>query len=306
MFRLIVVCLLASVGCGGSPAGVAATPEAGPPAEAATTAEGATTPANICDGAPALKLRVFVEPQNARELRGSIVRVENGSPSFMVDGSCTYWMSGGWVEDALSRDLGWRTGQLDASLQQELERAIPVASLGDLEDCVSNAGSFDMSTRSFRAATSRARCIQGGPRFEAAWSFIQSHSADLWAQAVPLDGRMRVEAVPPTSGDDSKTYAWPVGEQLSAFLLPQTSEANDLSFVSGVSRLITDLTASKQLRLLRDQYISDRRAAPGLFHDGQQMTDPSSTALVYLRDELPYEDSRGLLPFSDAPTGPAP
>lgn len=250
----------------------------------------------ICDGASELKLRVFVEPQNGRELRGSVVRVENGYPSLMVDGSCAYWIGGGWIEDSLGRDLDWRRGQLDTSLEQALERAIPISRLADLGDCQSSAGIFDKSARSFRGVTSMASCIQGGPRFEAAWSFIQAHAADLWNQAVPLDQGLRVEAVI-SGGDDSKTYPWPVSEALSAFVLPDGNGIN----ASGVSRLIADVAAAQQLRQLREQYFSDRRAAPGLFYDGQKMGDQNTTALVYMRDQLPYEDSQGLLPFSDPP-----
>lgn len=245
----------------------------------------------ICDGEAALKLRVLVEPQPDRELRGSVVRVENGYQSFAIDGKCDYWMSPEWFDDPLSRDLGWRRGHADADLERALEEAFPLAHLDTLQDCMPTPAFFDGSASAIHSATSSATCVQGGPRFDAAWSVIESRAADLWSQATPLDGGIRVAAVLPSSGDDSKAYAWPSAEPLLTFLV-----ADDKAQAAGVSLTITDPATAQALRALRDQYISDRRAAPGLFYDGQKMNDPDTTALVYMRDQLPYEDAQGLWP----------
>ena len=258
----------------------------------------------ICDGSAGARLRIFVEPQNARELRGSIVRVENGYPSLMIDGSCGYWIGGGWIEDPMTRDLGWRQGHLDAALEQELRMLVNLGNLSSLQDCMTNTVT-DASTRSLRAATSRARCIQGGPHFEAAWSWATRNAPDLWRQGVPLNGGIRVEAIPLHAGDDSNAYVWPSGMPLAALILPDNEGSNQSS--SGVSTLITDTERAQALRALRDQYIADRTASPGLFFDGQKMTDEDNTsATVFMRDQLPYEDNTGLLPFSDAPASAAP
>jgi hypothetical protein len=130
------------------------------------------------------------------------------------------------------------------------------------------------------------------------------HAPDLWNEGAPLDQGIHVEVVLPNDGDNSKAYAWPSGAPLNALILP---DGSSLTFTSGVSTLITDPGRAQPLRMLRDEYIADRRAAPGLFHDGQKMTDENNTnALVYTRDQLPYEDDRGLLPFSDPADPPAP
>jgi len=114
-----------------------------------------------------------------------------------------------------------------------------------------------------------------------------------------LDEGIRVEAVSVNGGDDSKSYVWPSGMPLAALTLPDGGAA-DLPSASGVSTLVTDLERARALRALRAQYIAERTASPGLFYDGQKMMDENDTsALVYMRDQLPYEDSDGLLPFSD-------
>lgn len=277
------------IACGG--ANHSAAPAEGGDAEAAP----------ICDGSASLRLRIFIEPQNARELRGGIVRVENGYPSLMIDGSCGYWISGGWIEEPLSRDLGWRRGHLDAELESELRKVVPIGNLATLEDCKFSTAA-DVPTRSLRAATSRARCIEGGSRFEAAWSWVMLHAPDLWRQGVPLDEGIRVEAVSPNGGDHSESYVWPPGMPLAALILSDVESGADPALASGVSALVTDLVRARALRALRAQYIADRTASPGLFFDGQKMTDEDDTsATVFMRDQLPYEDNAGLLPFSDAP-----
>jgi hypothetical protein len=284
MRRLLAATALLGLGCSGG---------GGP---------GVATSSLICDGTPALKLRLYVEPENMRELRGSIVRVENGFPSFMLDGACNYWMSGDWNDSAepLARDLGWRTGHVDADLQRQLEQTLPLEHLDELADCQSTVGLFDASALTISSATSHATCVRGGPRFERAWSLVEARGADLWSQGAPLDGGIRVEAVAFSSGDSSQAYPWPASQPLGALMLPDdVAPQDDKQFTSGVSTLISDPATAAQLRQLRDQYIADRHATPGFFFDGQKMDDHGTQATVYMRDQLPYEDAQGLLRFPD-------
>jgi hypothetical protein len=69
-----------------------------------------------------------------------------------------------------------------------------------------------------------------------------------------------------------------------------------------MSKLI-DPADAPPFRALRDKYIADVAASPELYvnWDGQKMTDGKRTAFVYMRDAIPYEDARGLLPFSGPP-----
>lgn len=87
-------------------------------------------------------------------------------------------------------------------------------------------------------------------------------------------------------------YAWPIAAALGSFVLGSGDW-----FRSGVSRIVDDPGSARQLRALRDRYLADRAAQPGLYGDGLMTADQNSTALVSMRDAIPYEDAQGLLRF---------
>jgi hypothetical protein len=62
---------------------------------------------------------------------------------------------------------------------------------------------------------------------------------------------------------------------------------------------VDDPEAARQLRAIRDRYVADRTAQPGLYSnwDGLIATDQATTAVVFMRDAIPYEDAQGLLKF---------
>ena len=113
-----------------------------------------------------------------------------------------------------------------------------------------------------------------------------------------MDGPLHVSAVGPTALPPTSTsppaYAWPISPPLASFIL----ESSDWS-QRGVSHLVDDPDAARQLRTMRDQYLADRTAQPGLYvnWDGLFAADQSTMAIVYVRDAIPYEDARGLLTF---------
>jgi hypothetical protein len=254
-----------------------------------------TAPAvHVCDGAQALRLRFFKPGVPSKELRGSGVRVENGYPSFAVDGKCSYWMNAGWFNGEMyvdSRDLGWRSGQVDADLEAELD-TLPLGHLDTLADCMTNSV-FDSAPWVISDESSGAGCVASGPRHLAAIQMVSSRAVDLWARATPLSGGLWLSAVVANEAT-SKAYAWPVQEPLASFVIPDDPSGSGLV---GVSRLVEDAAVAAQLRALKAQYIEDRKAAPGLFLDGQKMSDGVTDAIVYMRDQLPYEDEHGLLPL---------
>ena len=55
----------------------------------------------LCDGQQHLRLWALLGG-GGPETDGSYVRVENGSPVLTIDGTCSYWVGGGWSEDALA------------------------------------------------------------------------------------------------------------------------------------------------------------------------------------------------------------
>lgn len=254
----------------------------------------------LCDQAQHLRLWVLVEPQLGRELAGSQVRVENGVPFLSIDGTCSYWINGGWAEDALSRDRGIRTGTLTTAQVATIEQTLPLGDVGPLGDCISVAGQFDVATRTIATEAATARCPSTGMRFDAAWSVLKTLAQALWDSGTPMDGALHVSAVdaPYDSSTSPAAYTWPIAMPLSSFILDPGKDGINL-MNAGVSHLVSDADAAKSLRALRDQYLLDRSAQPGLYSgwDGLKTTDSVDVALVYMRDAVPYEDASGLLHF---------
>lgn len=259
----------------------------------------ATSPPAICNGSSAVVLRAYIEPDLSRELPGSSVRVENGFPSIVIDGKCKYWLNGGWLEDSLARDLGWRAGVLSAQVAATLESVIDVDHLSDSNDCTYSAGMSDYSIMTIRSLKSSASCRgTAGSKFSADWKVLQDSAVTLWEQAIPLDQGIHVAAVSASSAAPGGPvpYAWPTGIDLGSLILdPQQASLNS----TGLSQLV-ELPDATQLRQLRDQYLGDVKAEPGAYvnWDGLEVTDGTRVAVVFMRDALPYEDPKGLLPLS--------
>jgi hypothetical protein len=255
----------------------------------------------LCDGVQHLRLWVLLRPGGS-ELRGSAVRVENGYGLLAIDGTCSYWIGGGWTEDAFSRDLPFRTGKVSDADVRAIEAGLPIDDVTSLRDCPPPpAGLFDYSVRDIRSEVATAACVGSAPeltagtRFEAAWMTVEAVATRLWTDGTPMDGPLHVSAVEASGGASRPApYAWPIAAPLGSFLL----DSSDW-FRIGVSRLVDDPDSARQLRALRDRYLADRTAQPGLFvsWDGLEVTDQSGTALVYMRDAIPYEDAQGLLKF---------
>jgi hypothetical protein len=253
----------------------------------------------LCDGMAHLRLWALIAPRD--EVRGSMVRVENGLPFIAIDGTCSYWLGGGWTDDPLSRDRPIRTGKMTDADVALVERAVPLGDMSNLGDCPSPpAGLFDYSYKIIRVATTEKRCFTGAPsltagtRFESAWSVLEEMAGRACMGGTPLDGALHVSAVDATAGGSMAAYTWPIPFPLSSVVL----QAMDW-MKAGVSRSLDDPDSVRELRALRDRYLSDRTAQPGLFAnwDGLKVADQTGTAYVYMRDATPYEDEHGLLTF---------
>lgn len=251
----------------------------------------------MCDGSNRVRMRALIEPALSREDYGSAVRVENGYPSIAIDGLCSYIIGGGWTEDASGRDRGWRSGRLDPTVEARLSSVLDLTALDRLQDCTLGGANFDLASRVLIAANSRARCEGGdGPRFEDAWRTIADTAADLWSHGTPLSGPIRASAT--SAWSTSRPYQWPLTTALSTFIRDADESTQAGPNVAGTSRLVEGADAAV-LRALREQFLSDREATPGLFLGGMAVSDGVTTATLYMRDALPYEDNDGLLQFSD-------
>lgn len=252
----------------------------------------------LCDGLPHLRLWAFLTPMS--DSIGATVRIENGYPFVAIDGTCAYRVDGGWVNDPLGRDRPIRTGQLSADQIQSLDRNVPVSALTPLADCPPGSdGLFDAPTRVFRTATEQVTCagFGTGTRFDRSWTVVAALASALWDTGTAVaDRAIHVSAVSaaPEPPPAPLPYAWPLSLPLSSFLL----QGPDLDR-PGVSHAVADPVEAAALRAVRDQYLKDRAAQPGLYSnwDGVQVTDQTMTAFVYLRDATPDESSDGLLQF---------
>jgi len=251
----------------------------------------------VCDGSARLRLRFFFATFLGRNYNASTVEVEQGAPSFAVDGECSYWIDAGWmtVPDGVDfRHLGWRTGKVAPELEAELNE-LPLGQLNTVADCVPTA-IFDSPPRVISDDMSGGGCVESGPRLDAAWDIVASRAPELWARGTPATGRgVWVSAVEARS-DTSRAYAWPLTEPLASFVLPP-----ELWSSVGVSRLVTEAEGASELRALLARYAEDKKATPGYFQGGNIMSDGVTYAVLYQRDALPYEDERGLWPFSGPP-----
>jgi hypothetical protein len=279
------------LGCGSSAApkdgGVIAVDASTGDAALADAAPADAPPVVLCDGVAHLRLWALGEA--GREVGGSTVRTELGYPFVVVDGTCTYWVGGGSSEDPLGRDLPLRTGMLTQVEAGMLERAIPLDGVAALDDCHPVPGSFDVGVRSIRAASGVARCESSGAVFDAAWSTLDAAAEQLRTRGTPMTGAIHVAALASDGAPTLTPYAWPLTEPLSSFIV---TVAPDGSGRAG-SHLVSDADAAAKLRALRDRYLIDRAASPGLFvnWDGLQATDQATTATVFMRDAIPYEDA---------------
>lgn len=244
----------------------------------------------LCDGSQGLTLRVFVSGNPGQEVLGSAVRVENGYPSFAVDGQCRYFISGGWGVNAQGRDEGWRQGMVDAALRGKLERMAGMEDLRTLNDCGSSE-LIDSGPLVIANTRSSLRCTGSqGRRVTAVFDAVDPA---LWAQGAPLDQALHITAWEGLGGRALEArYAWP-----NELALQDYFEADTNVFFEepvGNSRLVP-ATDAGPLRSLRERYLSDTRGMPSL--DGIPVRDGDLSAAVFVRDALPYEDERGLWPL---------
>jgi len=263
------------------------------------TAEPDARGGTLCNGEQHLRLWALIGG-GGMEAAASYVRIENGLPVITIDGTCTYWVGGGWSEDALSEDRPFHTGRLSDADVRAIEESVPLDDIATLSDCEPNVTVPDGPTFIIRTAKALATCggittpSHPGTRFLAAWATMQTIARASWQAGAPVDGALHVSAVSVSSAGMPPPYAWPIAAPLDTFV----PAAGDL-FKSGVSRLVDDPDSARKLRAMREQYLADWTAQPmpGVAN-ALAATDQSGLAfLVYMRDAIPYEDAQGLLKF---------
>lgn len=254
----------------------------------------------LCDGADALTLRIFSPPQPEREFLGGGVRIENGYPSFAVDGQCRYYISGGWrgEDSRMGRDVGWRTGHLSDDLRRSLEE---IAGSEDLAEryptCVVD-GTHDAVDIVVANSGSAVRCVQSGNAgVRDVFEFVNERAQRLRDGGEPVSGHLHVTAWGGlTRAERPEPYEWP-----PELVLADYFEADATVYAAtsdGLSQRVSGSEAAP-LRQLRERYLNDLQSRPPSAYDaeGIPITDGNLVARLFMRDALPYEDENGVWPI---------
>jgi hypothetical protein len=251
----------------------------------------------LCDGVRHLRV-AMAYVGGGPGAPGSTVRSENGYSLFAVDGTCTYWIAGGWTDAPSGKDFPVRTGMLSDVDARVLDDSLPRGDDGALGGGCSPGLASDAPDRVIRTETMPDPCGQiplssaALIQFEAAWTTLRTIGGRLWEDGTSMADALHVSAVAASAGARPTVYAWPLALPLSGFVIDSSDR-----YKSGVSRLVDDPAAATQLRALRDRFLSDQAALPAGSGSDLLATDQSTTAFVYMRDAIPYEDARGLLQF---------
>jgi hypothetical protein len=245
----------------------------------------------LCDGSDRLTLRVFDEGSPGRDVIGSAVRIENGFPSFAVDGQCRYFIGGGWdAGDLTARNRGWREGTLDSSLRETLQRRAGVDDLSEI-DCNPSSTLIDAGFRVIANSRSLVACRGVQPRrVQAVFDAIGPR---LWEQGAPLEQGLHLTiTMGIRDGSPLTPYVWPSGLELADYI--ETGSDALAGARSGISKLVAAADAAP-LRALREQYLADAQSLQT--YDGIPVTDGEVSGTMFMRDALPYENEQGLWPL---------
>jgi hypothetical protein len=229
-----------------------------------------------------------------QEVFGSAVRLENGHPSFVVDGQCQYFMSGGWLEQRQSRDLGWRQGIVPDDLRRALEAK---AGAEDLTSAYGCSGSGGLDAPSVIVANARSSVICPGDGIGPVHELItvmRQRARELWAAGQPLDGDLHVNTREVTGLEPEQWWPWPNELVLRDYLEPGSVAA--LEHPEGRRRRVPAADAA-HLRAVREQYLRDTEPGIAYLAAGIPVTDGELSAALFLRDAVPGEDERGILPL---------
>jgi hypothetical protein len=185
---------------------------------------------------------------------------------------------------------------LPEKLKQDLDAALDLEHLEMLSSCPFSPTIRDVSVLRIRSEYSRVEC-QGiaevaDTEFGRAWALIGE--SQLYADGTDLDGPIQVVGYPTTADEFINFLEWPLS-------VPVTNYHVDMVLGNGfgLGLLVSDVDDVAQLRLLRQTDMNYRDVHPEYQVDGIFVQDGEEYATLHLRDAIPYEDDRGLLPFSE-------
>lgn len=264
-------------------------------ASGACDSEPSEPPRPLCDPLQPTSGRVAVEQRApvGRLAQGQAVMFDNGGLYLFVDGRCNYWVSNPserWAET--------RTGVLDAASALELGERLHFNAWDDLGGVWSDptGGVFDAPVLVFDDSKNAVVCVElcGAPDVPAAVKAMRDDYAiveqELWDRGEPVVSGVRAIAVASEPGPGIPFVDWPLSRPISDFVRTVPS----IEFGEGT--LEDDPVSARALKELRASFV---RGDHGAFvWDMLPVSFDGAYYRLYLRDALPFEDERGLVPLS--------
>lgn len=245
----------------------------------------------LCDGSDGLVFRAFYEG-GGQAFPGHGMQMENGYPSFAVDGQCRYFISGGFdVDKPDARSEGWREGPLDDEIARSLQRSIGGAELSGLDDCSPYQSAADAPSLVVASAQFSITCGGMPNGVRAVTETIREHAAALRARGQALAGDLYFEIVDGANSDVA--LDWP-----STIPLPEVARER----VESLRQVIAAADAAP-VRALRERWLQGS-AIRTYWDTGIPVRSGERLVRVFLRDAVPHEDASGVLPLPP-PLGPS-
>jgi hypothetical protein len=225
--------------------------------------------------------------------RGQAVMYDNGALYVFVDAQCNYWVSNPserWAET--------RTGVLDADAALQLGERLYFNAWDDLSGVWSDptGGVFDAPVLVFDHSKHAVICkdLCDGSDVPAAVKAMRDGypivEQELWDRGEPVVSGVRAIAVAAEPGPGIPFVDWPLSRPISDFV----RTADSIEFGEGT--LEDDPASARALKELRASFL---RGDHGAFvWDMLPVTSDGAYYRLYLRDVLPFEDERGLVPLS--------
>jgi hypothetical protein len=249
------------------------------------------TPTPVCDGSDELVLRVqSIVSAEALE-PGEPVLYDNGAGYLFVNGACEYYVE--WTGPFGDARAGVLSPDQELALLEGLGAAQVAASPGEYAGDV-----FDGSTFRLQVGADVVTCTggcQGGdvPAWLAsARAFSSEQLSQLADDADSPDLPQRVVVVEHTAGPLDPLFSWPAPDLDPATIAVDDRSPSATSFGGGV---LVDGASGAALRDLRRTLAALPYPPTGAYVWHTRDAQPPEYS-VYIRDAIPWEDARGLVP----------
>jgi hypothetical protein len=222
---------------------------------------------------------------------GQAVQFDNGAPFVFIDGQCNYWASGPNIWDET------RTGVLDAETAAELGARLHFGAWPELAAFWTDPrpGIFDTPDLIFDDSKRAVICnrLCDHPDVPGAVKAMRDElhvvARELWDRGHDVDLGVRAIAIPYEEFQGIPFVDWPVARPISDFVRTGIVDVGE-----GV--LENDPPSAQALKELRASFVRGDHGALGW--NMLPIKSDGAYYQLYLRDVLPFEDERGLVPLT--------